>query len=128
MTLKTADEVVGRILQLSRQKMSVYVIRKNLVSRKICVSVRAINGIIRRHAQDPEKKSVAEPEPKRHFRPKRNSTLIGSVERLVKSDDPISQREITRRVRVSQPTVFRIINEDLESSGSNVQSRRAQNF
>ena len=50
MTPKTPDKVVGRILQLSSQKRSAFVIRKNLLSEEIGVSVNTINRLIRKHS------------------------------------------------------------------------------
>ena len=111
---KLPDKVIGQILQLSYQEWSASVIRRNLLSQEISVSVSAINGVIRRHAKDPGKKSFAEPEPKRqHFRPKRTYNVINNVKHLVQLEDPVSQEEIARRVGVSQPTVSRMIDEDL---------------
>ena len=39
--------------------------------------------------------------------------MINNVKHLVQLEDPVSQEEIARRVGVSQPTVSRIIDEDL---------------
>lgn len=103
-------KVEGRILALSGQNFSQRKILSTLKSENISVSKTCIHNVIHNVGQRRQAKSIGLLSPVKE-QPRKTVTpsIIKKVDILTSKENPPSQREISRLVKVSQSTVHRII-------------------
>ena len=112
---KTSPEVKGRILALSAQKFSAFMIRKELLKSNIDVLKRTINYVLERSSKPSGKKCVRDGVSKKRKPSEiRISNAIRRIRDYSKKDNPMVQREMGRRTKVSQSTVHRIIDKKVD--------------
>ena len=105
----------GRILALKAQNKSAFMVRKELLALKTPVSIRAINRLWKQKLVGGPEITGNLPRAKRRRRKNvRTPEVIQKVKRLVKNDNPATQKEMGRRLGVHQQRVSEIINEDLD--------------
>ncbi len=112
---RVTSEVRGRILTLSAQKLSSFMIRKELLKSNVDVLKRNIRWTVEKASQSTAKTCPRGPRWKKRKPAKiKMSTVIKKVDQYTESDNPMVQREMARRAKVSQPHVCRIVRKKLD--------------
>ena len=107
---RVTSKAKGRILALSAQKLSSFMIKKDLSKFSIHVLEWNIRRIVEKASQSTAKKCARGPGRKKQKSAEiKMSTVIKKVDQYTESDNPMVQREMARRVKASQPHVCRII-------------------
>ena len=115
MTPPVPDAVRGQIFALKIQRKSAYVVRKELLVQTITVSERAICALCRKKLLGILPFEGTEPwQKRRRMKTARTPEVVKKVKRLTQTDNPSTQQFVGRRWGVSQPTVSRIVREDLD--------------
>ena len=116
---RVTSEVRGRILALSAQQLSNFLIRKELLKSNIDVLERNVRRIVEKASQSTAKKCARGPGRKKQKSAEiKMSTVIKKVDQYTESDNPMVQRELPRRAKVSQSTICRIIRKKLGKKSS----------
>ena len=115
MNRRTTPEVKGRILALGAQNFSRFMIEKKLLKSNVDVSECMISRVLKEAAESTPQKCARGPLPrKRKSRKSGNSTIVKRIRQFTDKDNPLVQKEMARRTKVSQSTVSRIISKKLE--------------
>ena len=90
-------------------------ITKELLKSNINVSERTISRVPKEPAESTPQKRARGPLPRKRKSPKsKNYTIIKRIRQFTDKDNPLVQKEMARRTKVSQSTVSRIISKKLE--------------
>jgi hypothetical protein len=116
MTVPVSPELRGRILALGAQKYSSSMISNELKKQNFTVTRRTVSNVLKNHNNcdgiSAMNGSLAE---RKRLPNIRTPSVIKKVKNFIASDNPPTQREMARRVGVSQATINRIIHHDLNS-------------
>ena len=97
---RVTSEVRGRILALSAQKLSSFMIKKDLSKFSIHVLEWNIRRIVEKASQSTAKKCARGPgRKKRKAAEIKMFTVIKKVDQYTESDNPMVQREMARRAK-----------------------------
>ena len=121
---RVTSKVRGQILALSAQKLSSFMIRKELLKSSDDVLERKLRRIVEKASQSTAKKQ-ARGRRRKKWKPAeiKMSTLIKKVDQNTESDNPMAQREMARQAKVSSPDVYRIIRKTLDKKAHEKEDR-----
>ena len=108
-------EVRGRILQLDALKHNIFSILYHLSLENVIVCERTVRRVLKTAKEAGTKpQQNARAAKKRKASSVRSPEVIKKIKRWTAQEDPPKQRYMARLTGVSQPTVSRIVNEDLD--------------
>ena len=108
-------EVRGRILQLDALKHNIFSILYHLSLENVIVCERTVRRVLKTAKEAGTKpQQNARAAKKRKASSVRSPEVIKKIKRWTAQEDPPKQRYMARLTGVSQPTVSRIVNENLD--------------
>jgi predicted XRE-type DNA-binding protein len=108
-------EVRGRILQLDALKHNIFLILYHLSLENVIVCERTVRRVLKTAKEAGTKpQQNARAAKKRNASSVRSPEVIKKIKRWTAQEDPLKPRYMARLTGVSQPTVSRIVNEDLD--------------
>ena len=117
MPKRLAPEVDLAVIKFAREGLSQRSIVKELLKDGITISHKTVANIINSIGNRRNHKSVGLSSPKiehkQHRRSIRTDKLIRQVDALTRKENPLSQNQIAKKLKVSQSTINNIIHQDL---------------
>jgi hypothetical protein len=115
MPLPISSELKGRILALGAQKWSSFMIVKELKKQNLDVSRATVQNVLKNNQFTAENQEANGPPAKKKRQPHIwTPTVIKKLKNYIASDNPLTQKEMGRRVGVPQQSVSYLIRNDLD--------------
>jgi predicted XRE-type DNA-binding protein len=110
-----SSELKGRILALGAQKWSSFMIVKELKKQNLDVSRATVQNVLKNNQFTAENQEANGPPAKKKRQPHIwTPTVIKKLKNYIASDNPLTQKEMGRRVGVPQQSVSYLIRNDLD--------------